>query len=94
MQADDGRVYFTSDRPGGAGGMDIWSSRQLSGATGPDAWSLAENIGPLVNTASAEMCPAFPPGDETMAWFSNRPDNNWGAADIFWTYRKEAEIDP
>jgi hypothetical protein len=94
MQAEDGSVYFTSDRPGGFGGMDIWVSARLTDGTGPDAWGLAENLGPLVNTPSADMCPAFSAGDETMAWFSSRADNNWGAADIFWTYRKTPEIDP
>jgi hypothetical protein len=87
MQAEDGRVYFTSGRPGGFGGMDIWASERLTDGTGPDAWGLAENLGPLVNTASADMCPAFTNGDETMAWFSDRTENNWGAADIFWTYK-------
>jgi hypothetical protein len=88
MEGNDGWVYFTSDRPGGLGGMDIWASRHLTEGTGPDAWSVAENLGPLVNTASADMCPAFTGDGETMAWFSSRTDNNWGAADLFWTYRK------
>jgi len=94
MQSEDGSVYFTSDRPGGLGGMDIWTSALLSAAAGPDAWGPARNLGPSINTASADMCPAFSPGDETMAWFSSRTDNNWGAADIFWTYRKAPDIDP
>ena len=93
-QDEDGTVYFTSDRPGGFGGMDLWASRHVADGTGPDAWSLAENLGPLVNTASADMCPAFPPDGETMAWFSSRTDNNWGAADIFWTYKKDPLIVP
>jgi hypothetical protein len=91
MEGQHGRVYFTSDRPGGFGGMDIWTSQHVPGATGPDAWSLAENLGPLVNTTSADMCPAFSGDGETMAWFSSRTDNNWGEADIFWTYTKTPE---
>jgi len=94
MESEDGLVYFTSDRPGGYGGMDVWAARHLADGTGPDAWSLAQNLGPLVNTPSADMCPAFSPGDETMAWFSSRTDNNLGAADIFWTYTKVPEITP
>jgi hypothetical protein len=94
MEAEDGQVYFTSNRPGGFGGMDIWTSRHEGDETGPDAWSPAENLGPLVNTASADMCPAFPEGDETMAWFSSRTDNSWGGSDIFWTYRKTPGIEP
>jgi hypothetical protein len=31
------------------------------------------------------MCPALPPGGETIAWFSSRQDSSFGNADIFWT---------
>lgn len=92
MEDEDGWVYFTSSRPGGFGGMDIWASEHLVDGTGPDAWGPALNLGPSVNTASADMCPALAPDDETMAWFSSRTDNNWGDADIFWTYKKSPEI--
>ena len=94
MEDKDGWVYFTSGRPGGFGGMDIWASQHLGNETGPDAWSPAVNLGPSINTASADMCPALPPDDETMAWFSGRTDNSLGAADIFWTYKKEPGVTP
>ena len=94
MEGEDGWVYFTSNRPGGFGGADLWASERLADPTGPDAWGVAENLGPLVNTASADMCPAFTGDGETMAWFSGRPDNNLGAADIFWTYTKTPESTP
>jgi hypothetical protein len=89
MQDDDGAVYFTSNRPGGFGGMDIWTSKQLTDDAGPGAWDVSVNLGPLINTESADMCPAFPPDGETITWFSGRTDNNWGASDIFWAYKKE-----
>ncbi|MDH3423580.1 MAG: hypothetical protein OEN00_11355 [Gemmatimonadota bacterium] len=91
MEDKDGRVYFTSGRPGGFGGMDIWASERLTDETGPDAWDLAQNLGVLINTPSADMCPALLPDGETMAWFSSRTDNNLGAADIFWAYKKDPE---
>lgn len=76
-----GMVYFTSSRPGGFGGMDIWESMSL----GPNSWGPARNLGPQVNTAAADMCPALPPGGKTFTWFSTRTDNNLGNIDIFWT---------
>ena len=94
MEDEDGWVYFTSGRPGGFGGMDIWASQHPGDETGPDAWSPAVNLGPSINTASADMCPALPPDGETMAWFSGRPENNLGAADIFWTYKQEPGVTP
>jgi hypothetical protein len=80
-QDTNGVVYFTSSRPGGYGGMDLWGSQQL----GPNQWGPAQNLGPQVNTASADMCPALPPGSDTFTWFSSRQDNSFGNIDIFWT---------
>ena len=94
MEDKDGWAYFTSGRPGGYGGMDVWASRHVAGETGPDAWGPAVNLGSSINTASADMCPALLPDDQTMAWFSSRADNSLGAADIFWTYKKDLGVTP
>ena len=61
--------------------MDIWASDSL----GENEWGPAVNLGPQVNTSSADMCPALPPGAETITWFSSRSDNSFGSVDIFWT---------
>jgi hypothetical protein len=94
MEDKEGWVYFSSGRPGGYGGMDIWASQHVGGETGADAWGPAVNLGPSVNTEGTDICPALPPDDETMAWFSNRTDNTLGAADIFWTHKKEMGVTP
>jgi hypothetical protein len=80
-QDTTGVVYFTSNRPGGFGGLDLYSAEQL----GPNSWAPAVNLGSQVNTESADMCPALPPGGGTLTWFSDRSDNSFGAFDIFWT---------
>lgn len=80
-QDASGMVYFTSSRPGGFGGMDLWGAM----TQGPNSWGTARNLGPQVNTAGADMCPALPPGAETFSWFSSRSDNSFGNIDIFWT---------
>lgn len=64
-QDTNGMVYFTSNRPGGYGGMDIWGAMQ----NGPNSWGTAVNLGPQVNTSAADMCPALPPNSETITWF-------------------------
>ena len=89
-QAADGTVYFTSGRPGGSGGLDIWGATQL----GANSWGPAVNLGPQVNTSSADMCPALPPGGETFSWFSNRSDNSFGSIDIFWTNQSNLPTAP
>ena len=87
-QDKNGMVYFTSGRPGGFGGMDLWGSQQL----GENNWGPAANLGPQVNTAGADMCPALPPGSDTFSWFSSRSDNSFGGIDIFWTDKKNVII--
>lgn len=89
-QDENKRVYFTSNRPGGLGGMDIWAAENL----GENSWDTAVNLGPKVNTAAPDMCPAFPPGGDTITWFSQREDNNLGSIDIFWTRRDNLTSSP
>lgn len=86
-QDKDGMVYFSSARPGGFGGMDIWGAMQ----NGINAWDEAYNLGPQVNTAAADMCPALPPGTDTISWFSTRGDNSLGSIDIFWTNKANVQ---
>jgi len=89
-QDTDGMVYFTSNHPGGYGGMDIWGAMQQ----GPNRWGSAVNLGPQVNTAAADMCPALPPGTDTISWFSGRTDNSFGNIDIFWTQKVNLQSNP
>lgn len=60
--------------------MDIWGAQQLA----PDQWGEPFNLGPQINTAAMDMCPALPPGGDTITWFSSRQDNSLGDFDIFW----------
>ncbi len=87
-QDKQGMVYFTSSRPGGFGGMDIWGAMQ----TGENSWGPAVNLGSQINTAAADMCPALPPGGGTFSWFSTRTDNNLGSIDIFWTNKDNVAV--
>lgn len=53
----DGReLVLASNRPGGAGSFDIWSSTRDSVH---DAWSTPINLGPAVNTAAGETRPSL-----------------------------------
>jgi hypothetical protein len=48
---DGKEMVFNSNRPGGLGGQDIWSSTRASTS---DPWSPPVNLGPAVNTAGNE----------------------------------------
>ncbi|HQV76665.1 MAG TPA: hypothetical protein PLE78_14325 [Flavobacteriales bacterium] len=78
-------IYFTSDRPGGFGGRDIYRIRRLPNGE----WSLPLNLGPNVNTQYDEDAP-FMHSDGTTLFFSSNGHNTMGGYDIF----KTALVDP
>lgn len=67
--SSDGRsLYFYSDRPGGAGGYDLWVSH-----LGSEGWKQPVNLGPRVNSEFNEYGPALAPAGKTLYFASNRP---------------------
>jgi len=67
--APDGRsLYFYSDRPGGAGGYDLWVAQR--GARG---WQTPINLGPAVNSEFNDYGPAVTPDGKSLYFASNRP---------------------
>ncbi len=77
----DGTVaYFTSNRPGGFGGFDIYRSRLLPDGT----WGTPQNLGPAINTAEDEESPMLHPDGSTL-YFSSKGHNSMGGFDIFYS---------
>ncbi|MCF0184319.1 MAG: OmpA family protein [Bacteroidaceae bacterium] len=73
----DGKwLYFTSDMPGGMGGLDIWRCNIEGKEVGP-----AENLGPEINTPGDECFPAWRPNGEF--YFSSNGHVGMGGLDIF-----------
>ncbi|MBR1594411.1 MAG: OmpA family protein [Alloprevotella sp.] len=74
----DGRwLYFTSDMPGGYGGLDLWRI-ELDAKGG----GVVENLGPDINTAGNECFPAFRPSGELYFSSDGRPQN-YGGLDLY-----------
>jgi len=71
-------LYFSSDRAGGHGGMDIWVSRRLA-----DEWGEPVNLGPEVNTEGEEVFP-FVHADGTV-YFASNTHVGFGGLDVFST---------
>lgn len=69
-------LYFTSDMPGGYGGLDIW--RVPVTTTG---FGAVENLGEVVNTPGDEMFPTFRPNGDL--YFSSNGHPGMGGLDIF-----------
>jgi len=76
---EDGKhLYFSSNREGGSGNLDIYVSELDQ--TGD--WGKANNIGPVINTPGKEDSPALDP-DGTTLYFSSDGHPNMGGTDIF-----------
>jgi outer membrane protein OmpA-like peptidoglycan-associated protein len=78
LSPDGNTLYFTSDRQGGYGGMDIYFSTRNSRGD----WGTAVNAGPLINTPFNEETP-FVSGDGKALFFSSQGHYNMGGYDIF-----------
>jgi hypothetical protein len=57
LSNDEHLLFFHSDRPGGMGDRDIWVSQRRD-KHDDFGWETPVNLGPLVNTAGAELSPA------------------------------------
>lgn len=77
--SDDGMtLYFTSNRPGGYGGFDIYKSTINS----EGKWQEAVNLGPKINTPFDETTPFITEDGQTL-YFSSKGHYNIGGYDIF-----------
>ncbi|MDB4534735.1 hypothetical protein N9242_07675 [Vicingaceae bacterium] len=77
---DDKVIYFSSDRPGGFGGKDIYKVMRLPNGK----WSKAMNLGAVVNTPYDEDAP-FIHTDKKTLYFSSKGHQNMGGFDVFKT---------
>ena len=76
VSPDGNWLYFTSDMPGGKGGLDIWRVRLTGGTTGG-----VENLGESINTPEDEEFPTFRPNGDL--YFSSNGHGGLGGLDIF-----------
>jgi outer membrane protein OmpA-like peptidoglycan-associated protein len=75
----DGKtMYFSSNRPGGEGELDIWTSDRLSDGS----WERPVNLGNVINTPYDESTPYFDP-EENALLFSSIGHISMGAYDVF-----------
>ena len=72
------RLYFSSDRAGGFGGLDIWFSDLLPNKE----WGEPKNAGDIINTEYDEDCPYIHLDDRTL-FFSSNGHKTMGGYDVF-----------
>ena len=78
ISADGNTIYFTSNRPGGYGGLDIYKCEKLTNGK----WSKAVNLGPKINTEYDEESPFILPDGVTL-YFASKGHESMGGFDIF-----------
>lgn len=78
ITSDDRVIYFSSNRNGGFGGMDIYKVVKIPNGE----WSEAQNLGPTINTSYDEESP-FIHADGKTLYFSSRGHTSMGGYDVF-----------
>lgn len=83
ISVDGNRLFFTSDKPGGEGGTDLYVSYRDN-----EKWGIPKNLGEIVNTPGNE---GFPYMDEKgNLFFCSKGHVGFGGFDIFVT-RQDAD---
>lgn len=78
LTPDGNTLYFSSNRPGGYGGFDIYKCEKDEN----DQWAEAINLGPVINTDRDERYPFIHPSLSTL-FFSSNGHETMGGFDIF-----------
>jgi hypothetical protein len=78
ISSDGYTIFFSSERPGGLGGLDIYKSeKDVNGK-----WSAPVNLGANINTEYDEDSP-FISADGKTLYFSSKGFNNMGGYDVY-----------
>jgi len=83
---DGEMIFFSSNRPGGFGGKDLYSVKKLPNGK----WAKPFNLGPTINTEYNEDAPFVHPSDNIL-FFSSEGHKNMGGYDVFKAKYDEAE---
>jgi hypothetical protein len=82
LSKDGKTLFFTSNREGGYGGLDIYRSERNRGGD----WGPAINLGPVINSKYNDDTP-FVTDDGNILYFSSMGHYNMGGYDIFYSTR-------
>lgn len=87
LSADGQMLIFSSNRPGGYGGKDLYRVRLLPNGQ----WSLPRNLGPIVNTPYDEDAPHLDIDGKTL-YFASNGHTTIGGYDIFRSVKADDEL--
>ncbi len=78
ISSDEKTLYFSSNRPGGFGGLDLYRATKDS----KGEWSNVKNLGPKINTDLDDDAP-FIDYDLVTLYFSSKGHKGMGGFDVF-----------
>jgi len=84
LSADGSRLYFSSNRPGGYGKMDIWAIDWLPEGKWSDPFPLDSTI----NSPANEKTPFIHYDHQSLYFTSDRPES-FGSSDLFLSRKKK-----
>ncbi len=77
INTDGTKLYFSSNMPGGFGGMDLYVCQWINDS----AWSAPVNLGPAINTIEEEVFPFI--SKENTLYFATNGRQTFGGLDIY-----------
>lgn len=89
LSKDELSLYFTSNRPGGFGALDLYVTRR---ASVDDPWGPPVNLGAAVNTPSNDFGPNVSIDGHLLFFASGRPGGQ-GGADLYMSWRDDVNDD-
>ncbi len=86
VSVDGKKLFFSSNRPGGRGELDIW----MCTLDAKGNWGKPANLGKRINTAGNEDSPYIHPDGVTL-YFSSDGHPSLGGTDIFKSVYKDGQ---
>lgn len=82
LTSDDQTLYFSSNKDGGSGGMDLYMTELTAGV-----WGEPKNLGPTINSQGDEAFPTLK--DNNTLYFSSNGHQTLGGLDILFSELKD-----
>jgi beta-lactamase regulating signal transducer with metallopeptidase domain len=89
ISADGLQLYFTSNRPGGSGGQDMYV---ISRTANDEPWGEPVNLGPTLNSSAGDQFPHVS-ADGLLLFFGSNRSGGYGSWDLY-VARRATTMDP
>ena len=89
ISSDGQTIYFSSDRPGGQGGRDLYKAEMQEDST----WGNVTNLGPMINTPLNDDAPYLHLDRQTL-YFSSQGHNSMGGYDVYFSQWENGSWSP